>query len=183
MATRKAASAGDGNKADASRPASGKQGAGGAAGGSGAGATKGAARKTSGATNTGGAAKSAGGAAKKGGARKSAGGGKPDLRADLRQFVDENPEGWGHDQWQGLLGRLGERGHDTSDPDRIGMELERERVSARLERVEGVNSRQAKTIADRFGTLYSLRNASAEEIERLTKVPRKVAERIKNTLG
>jgi hypothetical protein len=147
------------------------------------GATKGAARSTSARSAAKGAGAGATKGAAKGAGRKSAGrGGKTDLRGDLRRFIDENPEGWGHDQWQGLLGRLGQSGHDVSDPDRIGMELERERVSSRLERVEGVTPKHAKSIAERFGTLYSLRNAGADEIERVAKVPREVAERIRSQL-
>lgn len=142
------------------------------------------------AKKTAGAAKSpAKGAAKspaKGGAKSAAktsrGAGKPDLREDLRQFVSENPEGWGHEQWQGLLGRLGERGHDTSNPDQIGMQLERERLHSRLQGMEGVSAQRARSIADRFGTMYSLRHADVDEIVRETKVSRDVAERIKSQL-
>lgn len=142
------------------------------------------------AKKTAGAAKSpAKGAAKspaKGGAKSAAktsrGAGKPDLREDLRQFVSENPEGWGHEQWQGLLGRLGERGHDTSNPDQIGMQLERERLHSRLQGMEGVSAQRARSIADRFGTMYSLRHADVDEIVRESKVSRDVAERIKSQL-
>lgn len=137
------------------------------------GATKGAAK---------GAAKSPAKGGAKSAAKTSRGAGKPDLREDLRQFVSENPEGWGHEQWQGLLGRLGERGHDTSNPDQIGMQLERERLHSRLQGMEGVSAQRARSIADRFGTMYSLRHADVDEIVRETKVSRDVAERIKGQL-
>ncbi len=197
MANSKAGAAGDGTTGKAKRSGAGDQstgsadgGAPGAAGGTGP-AKGGGAAKRSGAAKTAGARKAstktagAGKASTKtaGAGRKTAAkGGRPDLRGDLRKFVDENPQGWGHDQWQGLLGHLGQRGHDTSDPDRIGMELERERLTSRVEGVEGVKSRHAKSIAQRFGTLYSLRNAGVDEIEREAKVPREVAERIKKHL-
>lgn len=149
-------------------PAKGTAGAAGAGeGGGGQGAAKGAAKRTSK-----GATKSAGG-----------GGGKPDLRKDLRQFITDNPQGWGHEQWEGLLSQLGERGHDTSNPAQIGMQLERERLSARLEGIEGLSQQRARSVAERFGTLYSLRNASVDEIAQETNLSREVAERVKSQLG
>lgn len=117
------------------------------------------------------------------GASRGGGAGGLDLRGDLRQFVNDNPHGWDHQGWQGLLDRLGQRGHDTSNPEQIGMQLERERLSAQLEGTEGVSSQKAKSIIERFGTLYSLRNADADEIAREAKVSREVAERIKSRLG
>lgn len=211
MANSKAGTPGDGSGKDVKRAAGGAAGAGkpaptaesrpakkGAASASPGGAAKSAAKspakgaakstaksaskgaaKTPAKTPAKGAAKSAG---KGRGADGAARAGKPDLRGDLRRFVDENPDGWGHDQWQGLLGRLGEQGHDTSDPDRIGMELERERLHSRLQGIQGVGAQRARSIVERFGTLYSLRHADADEIARHAKVSRDEAERIKNQL-
>jgi hypothetical protein len=212
MANSKAGTAGEGNAGEAKRPAAAKKSAGRAADGAAqaaksggaAGARKQAAgsrgsaattrsdsttaaesrpaKKTTGKRAAKSPAKGGAKSAAKGSAKSARGGGKADLQGELRQFITENPEGWGHEQWQGLLGRLGERGYDTSSPDQVGMQLERERLHSRLQGVEGVSAQRARTIADRFGTLYSLRHADVDEIVRETKVSRDVAERIKSQL-
>lgn len=114
---------------------------------------------------------------------KMAGGGlaNPDLRSDLRDFVRQNPQGWGHDEWTGLLGRLRERGHQGNE-EQIGSALERERLAMKLEEMEGVGPQRVKSLVDRFGTLYSLRHAAADEVAEAAKIPRELAEKITRTL-
>jgi hypothetical protein len=124
-------------------------------------------------------------------AKKSAGGGAaaetsrskaPDLTKDLRDFASGRPQGWSHDDWESFLGHLSRRGHDTSNADAIGLALERERLALALQQVDGLKSQQVKAIANRFATLWSLRNAEVEEIEAAGKIPREMAERIKRSV-
>jgi hypothetical protein len=138
-------------------------------------------RKTRG-TGTGGGG--GGGARKRagGGGDAGAGGGR-DLRSDLREFISSRPHGWGHDDWTGLLGSLGERGHDVSDPDRVGRSLERERLLTVLERVEGLEGRQAEALAERYQTLWSFRHAGTEEVAATAGIDHDLAERAKQAAG
>lgn len=154
-------------------------------------AKSGGAAKT-GATKSGGAAKSAGaaktgGAAKSSGAAKSGGAAKtrnvqsgPDLRKDLRDFASGRPQGWNHEDWEQFLQDLQARGHNINDRDQIGMLLERERLNMKLESVEGLSPQRRKTLTEEFGTLWSLRNAGADEIARRANVPRELAEKVAN---
>jgi hypothetical protein len=117
-------------------------------------------------------AKRAGGGA----ARKSAGG--PDLRADARGFVSGRPQGWNHDEWLGFLEDLRGRGHNIEDRDAIGSLLERERLAVMLEKVEGLGSQRVKSISERYGNVWRLKDASVDALTRETKIPRPLAERI-----
>src|SRR3954451_18369756 len=81
----------------------------------------------------------------------------PDLRADLRAFVTARPAGWGHDDWVAFLDHLRERGHDTTDSDGLGLALERERLAAALELVQGIGPRRVETVVGRYDTLWSAR--------------------------
>ncbi|MDP9349142.1 MAG: hypothetical protein M3P24_08380, partial [Gemmatimonadota bacterium] len=109
--------------------------------------------------------------------------GGPDLRADLREFIAGRPHGWGHDDWTDLLGRLGGRGHDVSNPDQVGLSLERERLASVLERVEGLERRQAEALADRFQTLWSFRHASTDDIASAAGIDHDLAERARQAAG
>lgn len=124
----------------------------------------------------GGAKKAAGGA----GARKKEGG--SGLRADMREFAAARPSGWDHHDWVTFLGGLRDKGHDTSDADEIGRQLERERISVVLQDVPGLGSRKVEAVADRFGRLYELRNASVDEIAGVPGINRDLAEKISNAV-
>lgn len=91
------------------------------------------------------------------------------FRERLRAFVTEHPGGWNHHDWLGLLAELTDAGVDTSDPDRIGAELEHERILTVLEAVDvkGLGPKRREALADRFQRLNVLRSASAEEIAEL----------------
>jgi hypothetical protein len=104
------------------------------------------------------------------------------LRKDLREFVQGNPGGWGHNEWIGLVNLLKERGHDTSDTDAVGMALERERLTLVLERVPGLGPQRVKSIADRYPRIWNLMQAGAEEIAIAANLPRSVAQRVKDAL-
>ena len=124
----------------------------------------------------------AGGKTASGNAGAAKRGAKPDLRRDLREFASTRPDGWSHDEWLRLLDSLRERGHDTSDSESIGRDLERERLALTLERVPGLGPKKVEAVADRFGTLWSLRQASAEEIASVPSIPRNLADRIVETV-
>lgn len=120
--------------------------------------------------------------AKKAGKNAGARGEKRSLRSDLREFVGKFPHGWGHDEWRGLVDRLRERGHDAGDEDQLGASLERERLSMKLESVQGVGPQRARSLVDRFGTLWNLRHATLDEIAGAAKIDRSLAERIQQSL-
>lgn len=107
-----------------------------------------------------------------------------ELLFELRRFSEEHPQGWGHDEWTGLLDQLAVNGHDVSDHDGIGRSLERERLVHTLQRMEvrGLGPKRVDAIADRFGTLWNLMNASEEDIAGIPSVPRPLAVQILDTL-
>jgi hypothetical protein len=107
----------------------------------------------------------------------------PDLRADLRAFVTARPGGWGHDDWIAFLDHLRERGHDTSNPESIGLALERERLAATLERVQGMGPKRVASVVDRYETVWSCARAGVDEIASLPGMNRSLAEKVRQALG
>ena len=107
----------------------------------------------------------------------------PDLRADLRAFVQAQPSGWGHDDWIAFLDHLRERGHDTTDAESIGLALERERLAATLERIQGMGPRRVQAVVDRYDTLYSACRADVDEIAALPGMNRSLAEKVRQALS
>jgi hypothetical protein len=107
----------------------------------------------------------------------------PDLRADLRAFVQAQPSGWGHDDWIAFLDHLRERGHDTSDPEGVGLALERERLAATLERIQGMGPRRVQALVDRYDTLYSACRAGVDELAALPGMNRPLAEKVRQALS
>lgn len=103
----------------------------------------------------------------------------------LEKFVGNHPKGWGHGEWERLLAELKDRGVDTTDEVAIGASLERARLLARLERlpVKGLGPRRREKIAERYGRLWDLRQASAEEIAASSGTPRRVAEELVAAIG
>jgi hypothetical protein len=112
-----------------------------------------------------------------GGAPKPAAASKPDLKADLRDFASGRPSGWNHDDWLGFLDHLQQRGHDTSDHEHVGRQLEQERLALALEGVDGLGPRRVQALVGRFGTLYSLRQAGVDELAQAG-LPRAQAEKV-----
>ena len=84
----------------------------------------------------------------------------------LEAFIEAHPYGWDHQAWLGLLAELEESGADVSDPEAIGLELENRRLAWELRRreVPGLGPKRIDAVVDRFGTLWSLRQAEAEEL-------------------
>jgi hypothetical protein len=100
------------------------------------------------------------------------------LQDDLRAFAAARPSGWDHADWLTFLDTLKERGHDTSVPERIGLELERERLAVVLAGIPGVGPRRVDALVRRFDTLWSARQASVDEIATVPGIPRALAERV-----
>jgi hypothetical protein len=106
----------------------------------------------------------------------------PDLREDLRSFVTAQPAGWGHDDWIAFLDHLRERGHDTRDPDAIGLLLERERLAALLERVPGMGPRRIDAVVGRYDTIWSAHQADVDALAALPNMTRALAEKVRQAL-
>lgn len=106
----------------------------------------------------------------------------PDLREDLRAFVTARPGGWGHEDWVTFLDHLAGRGHDVSNADSIGLQLERERLAAALEGVQGMGPRRIDAVVQRYDTLWSARNAGVDEIAALPGLNRSLAEKVRQAL-
>jgi hypothetical protein len=115
--------------------------------------------------------------------RKSSAGDEAGMRKELRGFVSSHREGWNHDDWSQLLGRLQERGFDTSNSEEIGRRLEQERIAVHLEGVQGVGPARVKKLQEEFGTLWELRNADRDRIAAASGVKPEVADRIRQSLG
>ena len=124
-----------------------------------------------------GGAKSGGSAGGSRGGRGASGSGT-DLHADVRSFASTRPEGWNHEEWLGFLEDLRSRGHNIEDRDAIGSMLERERIGIALEKVPGLGPQRIRSIADRYGNLWRLKDVSAEELAREVNIPRPLAERV-----
>ncbi|MFL5383669.1 MAG: helix-hairpin-helix domain-containing protein [Longimicrobiaceae bacterium] len=107
----------------------------------------------------------------------------PDLRADLREFVVARPGGWGHDDWLAFLDHLRERGHDTSDPEALGLALERERLASILERVQGMGPKRVSSVVGRYETVWSTARAGVDEIAALPGMNRALAEKVRQALN
>lgn len=107
-----------------------------------------------------------------------------DLDFELQRFVEEHPQGWGHEEWLGFLSHLAAEGHDTTDPDGIGLALEHRRLVRVLQNMEikGLGPKRIEAIANRYGTLWNLMAASPEEVAELPGIPRSLAEQILEVL-
>ena len=107
---------------------------------------------------------------------------QPDLKRDLRDFASGRPQGWGHDDWLNFLESLSNRGHDVADREAIGIALEKERLDVALGGIKGIGPQKRQALAEKYGTLWALRNAEPSEIARVAGVSQNVAERIRSEL-
>jgi hypothetical protein len=105
-----------------------------------------------------------------------------DLRIDLRKFVTSRPHGWNHDDWVALLAQLEARGYVIEQPERIGNELERERLRLVLASVAGMGPRRINAVVEHFATLWQLCQASVDDVAALPNIPRELAERALQTV-
>ena len=102
------------------------------------------------------------------------------MKKQLRAFVESHPDGWDHGDWLGLLTRLGNEGEDVSDPEAVGVALEKTRLEWELARrsVKGLGPKRSTALVDRFETLWKLRQASIDDVAELPAIPRDVAEKV-----
>ena len=102
------------------------------------------------------------------------------MEKKLQAFIEAHPDGWDHQAWLDLLHELEEEGFDVSDPDAIGWELERERLAWELRRkdVPGLGPKRIGAVVERFGTLWSLRHAQAEELAEIKTIHGKLADKV-----
>lgn len=109
----------------------------------------------------------------------------PRVQKRLRDFVAEHPMGWDHQDWLRLLEDLSGAGVDTSQPDRIGLTLERERVMAVLEGagVKGLGAKRREALAARFNRLSDLERATVDDMASIPTVPRSLAEAVHRALN
>ena len=104
------------------------------------------------------------------------------LQADLRAFAQARPAGWNHEEWVGFLAELASRGHDVSDSEGIGSRLEQERLAVVLGMVQGLGPKRVQSLVERFHTLWSARQASADELAAVSGMTRPLAERVAEEL-
>ena len=106
------------------------------------------------------------------------------IREHLTAFVESHPHGWDHGDWIGLLQALDEDGVDVSDPDGLGLQLESTRLGWELRRrgVPGLGPKRIDAVVDRFGTLWSLKQASAQEIAEIPTIHKSLAEKLSDAL-
>lgn len=107
----------------------------------------------------------------------------PDLRTDLRDFAAGRPQGWSHDDWLAFLEWLQGRGHNVEDRDVVGRMLEAERLDLALAPVRGMGPQRRTALVERFGTIWNLRNADADEIASVARIPRELADRVKEAVS
>jgi len=102
------------------------------------------------------------------------------MNLQLRAFVERHPDGWNHEDWLGLLGELEGAGADVSAPEALGAQLERERLDWELDRRElkGLGPKRREALVDRFGSLWSLRQASVDDVAAIRSIPKDVAEEV-----
>jgi hypothetical protein len=108
--------------------------------------------------------------------------GDTDLQRDIREFAKGRPQGWNHEEWLAFLEHLKERGHNINDREAIGSLLERERINLLLEKIPGLGPQRIRTLSEKFGSVWSLRDADATRIATEAKLPRDVAQRVVEAL-
>lgn len=106
------------------------------------------------------------------------------MEKHLVAFIEAHPDGWDHQDWLGLLAELEADGVDVNDTQAIGRELERQRLAWELRRqnVRGLGPRRIEALVDRFGTLYALRRAGADEIAEIKTIHAGLAEDVVEAL-
>ena len=103
---------------------------------------------------------------------------------EIKEFVQAHAHGWDHEAWVGFLDHLRGLGQDVSDPDRIGLELEGERLRSTLREagVKGLGPKRIEAIAVEFGTLHNLKVADGAEIAARSRVPSQLAHEVAERL-
>jgi hypothetical protein len=104
------------------------------------------------------------------------------LRAELKAVASARPAGWDHQDWMSFLDHLTEKGHDTSDHDGIGRALEHERLAVVLGQVPGLGPKRLESLVCRYETLWSIRQADADDLARVQGMNRPLAEKVRQAL-
>lgn len=106
-----------------------------------------------------------------------------EMAGDILAFVEAHPHGWSHDQWLGLLHHLGSSGQDISNPDLIGLTVERTRVQSALKHagIKGLGPKRIDAIAAAYSFLPELRDIDPKELAARTGIPGKLAQEIAAT--
>jgi len=102
------------------------------------------------------------------------------MKEHLKDFVERHPEGWNHDEWLGLLSELQSDGTDVSQPDALGVQLEKTRLAWVLDHnpVPGLGPKRRAALVDRFGTLGQLRSASIDDVAGVPSINKALAEKV-----
>jgi hypothetical protein len=103
-----------------------------------------------------------------------------ELAMEIMAFVGHHPHGWAHDEWLGFLHQLGASGFDASDPDGIGLALERARVRTVLKQIgiKGLGPKRIESIAAEFSFLPQLRDTDPGQLAARTGLPAKLAKEV-----
>jgi len=109
---------------------------------------------------------------------------KSKLDVEIRRFVQEHPNGWGHGDWLGFVDHLGESGHTVPDTDSLGLALERERLMLTVQgcRIVGLGPKRTEAVCDAFVSVHNLRSAGPEEIAGRAGIPMSLAEELVRVL-
>ena len=102
------------------------------------------------------------------------------MKERLKAFVESHPDGWNHDDWLGLLSELQSGGKDVSEPEAVGVQLEKTRLAWVLDQrgVPGLGPKRRAALVDRFGTLGKLKSASVEDVAEVPSINKALAEKV-----
>jgi hypothetical protein len=102
------------------------------------------------------------------------------MQQHLDAFIAAHPDGWDHISWLGLLTELEQNGFDVTNPASVGEELEQRRLAWELRRrsVPGLGPKRIDAVVERFGTLWSLQHAEAEQLAEIRTIPGALAEKV-----
>ena len=100
------------------------------------------------------------------------------LDSEVQRFVDEHPDGWSHEDWGYFLAQLSANQVDITDVDQVGARLEAERLRRVLltAGVDGLGPKRVDAIVEKFGSVWNLRQAHAEQVASIPTIPRRLAE-------
>lgn len=103
----------------------------------------------------------------------------------IEQFLDENPNGWNHDAWNGLLGRMAEAGIDTTNPEAIGLQLEQSRIRRILmgAQIKGLGPKRIETVISHYPTLWTLKCASEKDLAMIPNFFPRLAKSVKEEVN
>lgn len=109
---------------------------------------------------------------------------KNKLANEIARFVQDHPQGWGHDDWLGFLHHLEAAGQAVGDADGLGLAVERERLKRALLGcgLAGLGTKRMEAVCDAFASLHQLRAVGPAEIAGRAGIPRALAESLAKAL-